>query len=83
MLNYILFLFAGLSYLHVEAKGVVFPDVPYSYVKVYYYNIENASQKPITHIFTQQDGWAKDAQLASEKLTTEDVKRFPLFCQKE
>jgi hypothetical protein len=82
MLNYILFLFAGLSYLHVEAKGVVFPDVPYSYVKVYYYNIENASQKPITHIFAQQDGWAKDAQLASEKLTTEDVKKISTILSK-
>ncbi len=82
MLNYFFFLFAGLSYLNIEAKGVVFPDVPYSYAKVYYYNVEDASQKPITHIFTQQDGWAKDALIASEKLSIEDIKKISTILSK-
>lgn len=51
--------------LFISAKSFIFPDVSYSYINVYYFNINNTTSRPASYVYNPTDGFAKDTLKAA------------------
>lgn len=58
----------------ISAKSFLFPDVKYSYAKVYYFNVlDSEKSRPTSYIYTQSEGFAEGSFLSDILLSKESI----------
>jgi len=69
-----LFLLYIFSIYSISAKTFLFPDVKFSYAKVYYFNVvDSEKSRPASYIYNQSDGFAQNAKAAQIVFSLESI----------
>jgi hypothetical protein len=74
MKRYLFLLCISCYGITISAKSFLFPDVKYSYAKVYYFNVvDSEKSRPPSYIYTQSEGYAEGSVLSDILLSKESI----------
>jgi hypothetical protein len=74
MKRYLFLLCISCYGITISAKSFLFPDVKYSYAKVYYFNVLDSEKSRLpSYIYTQSEGYAEGSVLSDLLLSKESI----------